>query len=669
MKLLLTVMLTCCTIISTAQKKSSGFEKFGQINPTHLKVKEYPIDKEAGAVFLNKRRDLAIIGNDKSSFSLEDHHHSVIHILNKKSYDEATIEIPLYKNDNFEEKIITFKASTYNLENEKVIETKVKKADIVYEKVDKNRIVAKFTMPQVKEGSIIEFDFTTNSDFIMVPDPWYFQSATAPVLWSEMTFTVPEFFDYRKLQLGYYPLFINENKTRKDNFTVSEQGSTTGSGRFNFSAGVTDYRWVMVDLPSFKEERYIRSVKNHIARLELLLMSQREPLAFHDYTTSWEKVMKDLNKSESFGQKLNTNNNWLGDELKPLFSKTEDKLEKAKAIFAYVRDQYAHTTGGGIYMTDNLKSVFKAKKGTTAELNLLLTAMLRYAGIDANPVLLSTSEHGYAFDYTPMISSMNYVIVQTDIEGQRYYLDASKARMGFNRLPVNCYNGNARVADDNASAISLTAELLKESELDQYFIFADSAGKWEGNVKKRLGYYDSYSLRNQIATGGKDDYLKEIKKNYPQNISINDLQFEATEDLDVPMSVNYNIAIDLKDENIIYLNPTFNEGFKNNPFTAETRSYPVEMPYAMNETVVATIQIPMGFEVDEMPKQTRILLDETGQNYFEYLISISGNVISFRNTLKVNKTFFAPEEYISLRAFFGEIIKKQQEQIVLKKKG
>ena len=176
-------------------------------------------------------------------------------------------------------------------------------------------------------------------------------------------------------------------------------------------------------------------------------------------------------------------------------------------------------------------------------------------------------------------------------------------------------------------------------------------------------------LQTPQGTGGKDDYLKEIKKNYPQNISINDLQFEATEDLDVPMSVNYNIAIDLKDENIIYLNPTFNEGFKNNPFTAETRTYPVEMPYAMNETVVATIQIPMGFEVDEMPKQTRILLDETGQNYYEYLISISGNVISFRNTLKVNKTFFAPEEYISLRAFFGEIIKKQQEQIVLKKKG
>ncbi|MEO6949420.1 MAG: DUF3857 domain-containing protein [Ginsengibacter sp.] len=668
MKLLFTLLFAGCVLSSTAQKKTSDFEKYGRITPTNLLVKDYDIDKEAGAVVLNKRRDLSIVGNDKNSFSLEDHYHSVIHILNKKSYDESTIQISLYKDDKLEEKVISFKASTYNLENGKVVESKLKKSDIIYEKVDGNHLLAKFTMPQVKEGCIIEYEYTTNSDFIMVPDPWFFQSFTAPVLWSEMTFSVPEFFDYRKLQLGYYPLYINENKSSKGNFTVMEQGSTSGKGRYDFSAGVTDYRWVMTDLPAFKEESFIRSVKNHVARLELLLMAQRQPLTFHNYTTTWPAVIKDLNKSESFGQKLNTNNNWLGDELKPLYSKTENKLEKAKSIYAYVRDQYSHVDGGGIYMQDNLKSVFKAKKGKPAELNLLLTAMLRYAGIDANPVLLSTSEHGYAFDYTPMISSMNYVIVQTDIEGNRYYLDASKARMGFNRLPANCYNGNARVADADATPILFSADSLNEKQVSQYFIFADPNGAWKGSVKKKLGYYHSYALRNQLAGNGKEEYFKEIKKDYPQSMAISDLELEELENPDVPMTVDYNISIDKGDVDIIYLNPTFNEGFKTNPFTAEKRSYPVEMPYLINETIVATIQIPIGYEVDEIPKQARIKLDEEGKDYFEYLISVSGNVISFRNTLKLGKTFFTPEEYASLREFFNYVVKKQKEQIVLKRK-
>ena len=668
MKLLFTLLFTGCALFSTAQKKLSDFEKYGRITPAHLQVKEYDIDKEAGAVILNKRRDLSIVGNGKSGFSLENHYHSVIHILNKKSYDEATIQISLYKDESLEEKITSFKASTYNLENGKVSEIKLKKSDIIYDKVDKNHIEAKFTMPQVKEGSIIEFDFITNSDFIMVPDPWYFQTTTVPVLWSEMTFAVPEFFNYRQLQLGYHPMFINDKKSEKLNFSVSEQRSATGSDRFEFTANVTEYRWVMINLPTLKEESYTRSVKNHIARMELLLMAQRDPLSFHNYTTTWKEVMKDLNKSESFGQRLNTNNNWLGDELKPLYSKIENPLEKAEAIYAYVRDQYSHTAGGGIYMSDNLKSVFKAKKGTPAELNLLLTAMLRYAGIDANPVLLSTAEHGYAFDYTPMISSMNYVIVQTDIQGKRYYLDASKPRLGFNRLPTNCYNGNARVADAEASPILLTPDSLMESQVDQYFIFADSTGAWKGFVKKNLGYYNSYSLRNKIAGSGKEDYFKEIKKEYPQNIAISDLQFEALENPDIPMNVNYNISIDKGDEDIIYLNPTFKEGYKTNPFSAETRSYPVEMPYLINETLVATIQIPMGYELDEIPKQARIQLDESGKNYFEYLITESGGTISFRNTLKLNKTLFSPEEYTSLREFFTYVVKKQKEQIVLRKK-
>ena len=669
MKLLFTLLFTGCTLFATAQKKFSEFEKYGHVTTTNLQVKEYDIDKDAGAVILNKKRDLSIVGNGKSGFSLEDHYHYVIHILNKKSYDEATIQISLYKTDEMEERIKSFKASTYNLENGKVAETKLKKSDIVYEKVDKNRILAKFTMPQVKEGSIIEYDYITNSDFIMVPDPWYYQSFTAPVLWSEMTFTVPEFFDYRQLQLGYYPMFINENKSRKDNFSVSEQRTSTSSEMMNFSAGVTDYRWVMINLPAFKEESYTRSAKNFIARMELLLMAQRDPLMFHNYTTSWKEVMSDLNKSESFGQKLNTNNNWLGDELKPLYSKTEGQLEKAKSIFAYVRDQYAHTDGSGIYMTDNLKSVFKSKKGKPAELNLLLTAMLRYAGITANPVVLSTSDHGYAFDYTPMISSMNYVIVAVDIQGERYYLDASKSKLGFDKLPINCYNGNARVADQNATSILLTPDSLQESEVNQYFLFADSLGTWDGTVKKRLGYYESYALRNKIAGSGKDDYLKEIKKGYSSDISISDLQFEELENPDTTMDVNYNISIKKGDENLIYLNPTFNEGFKTNPFPAEKRSYPVEMPYLINETTITSIQIPEGYEVDEMPKQSRILLDETGKSYFEYLLSVSGGTISFRNTLKLNKTVFDPEEYASLREFFAHVVKKQKEQIVLKKKS
>ena len=41
--------------------------------------------------------------------------------------------------------------------------------------------------------------------------------------------------------------------------------------------------------------------------------------------------------------------------------------------------------------------------------------------------------------------------------------------------------------------------------------------------------------------------------------------------------------------------------------------------------------------------------------------------IQLRSTVKLNKATFDAEDYESLREFFGYIVKKQSEQIVLKK--
>ena len=103
-------------------------------------------------------------------------------------------------------------------------------------------------------------------------------------------------------------------------------------------------------------------------------------------------------------------------------------------------------------------------------------------------------------------------------------------------------------------------------------------------------------------------------------------------------------------------------------FSAAERYYPVEMPYTMDETIVVTMEVPTGYEIDEMPKQMLAKFDEEGNSFFEYRISHSSNVISFRTRIKLARAFFMPEEYESLREFFNLVVSKHNEQIVLKKK-
>jgi hypothetical protein len=51
----------------------------------------------------------------------------------------------------------------------------------------------------------------------------------------------------------------------------------------------------------------------------------------------------------------------------------------------------------GYSCNEGVKKAYKDKTGNVAEINLMLTAMLRYAGLNANPVLVSTRSNGIMF--------------------------------------------------------------------------------------------------------------------------------------------------------------------------------------------------------------------------------------------------------------------------------
>jgi hypothetical protein len=109
------------------------------------------------------------------------------------------------------------------------------------------------------------------------------------------------------------------------------------------------------------------------------------------------------------------------------------------------------------------------------------------------------------------------------------------------------------------------------------------------------------------------------------------------------------------------------EGMRENPFKAAERKYPVEMPYVMDDMYILNMQIPDGYELDELPKSARVALNGD-QGMFEYLIANQGNTIQLRCHLKLKKANFSPDDYSNLRDFFGYVVKKESETIVLKKK-
>lgn len=642
--------------------------KFGKIGPEDFNLSEHKFDTGASAVIIADIGNTSFEGNNKGDFTLIFKRYKRIKILNKNGFDVATEDILLYGNSNGQEKLSDVKAATYNLENGNIITTRLDEKSVFTDKINRYYSRKKFTLPALKEGSIIEIGYTIKSDFYTHLRSWNFQG-DYPCLWSEYEVSIPQFFHYVSLTQGDQSFFVKTVNTANAFYSVKVSNGTRADDIYNISGSALVSRWVKKDVPALKEESFTTTLRNHVSRVEFQLhyVQYGETDERHDYMGNWFIASEKLLKNEFFGQALDEDNGWMNSELKSIIAGNENNLEKTEKIYSYIRDNFTCTDYDALYTDNPLKTVFKKKNGNVAEINLLLTAMLRHENIVADPMILSTRDNGYTSETYPLMERFNYVICAVTDGGKNYYLDASRPLLGFGHLPIDCYNGQARIINkEKPYVVYFNPDSLKEQKFTAVIIINDDKGQPSGSFQSTLGYYESDELREKVKSKSQKNFFKEIQTAYGSDIKLENESIDSLNKLDFPVKVNYDFEIEGNNEDIIYFNPMLAEEYKDNPFKSAVRTYPVEMPYTLDETYTLNMEIPKGYTVEELPKSAKVAYNET-EGLFEYLIQKSETAIQMRTRLKLNKAFFMPDEYNTLRDFFAYVVKKESEQIVFKK--
>ncbi|MDX5417608.1 MAG: DUF3857 domain-containing protein, partial [Hymenobacteraceae bacterium] len=340
------------------------------MSEAELKMHTYDKDTSAVAVILSDfgvshfriNADLKLITERRTR----------IKILKKTGYDWANVEVPFYQQGTSRESVGAVRGYTYNLENGKIRKDKLEQSAVFEEQQSENRRSKKFTMPNVKEGSVIEYTYTVTSDFVYNLKEWEFQH-TIPTVWSEYRAKIPQYFDYKTLQNGYHKLHDPHDK---------------------YDATLNGYRWVMVDLPALRPEKYITTLSDYQSKIEFELQMLHIPGQESKVMTGeWEQVIQDLMKEDRFGSQLNRKG-FFKNDIASIVEKHSNPQQQMTAIYNLVQNTMRWNGKYGIYTTGPLRKAFESKTGSAAEVNLLLTAMLQEAGLDAAPVLVSTREHG-----------------------------------------------------------------------------------------------------------------------------------------------------------------------------------------------------------------------------------------------------------------------------------
>ncbi|MCC9136711.1 DUF3857 domain-containing protein [Pontibacter silvestris] len=629
--------------------------KFGKVSEAELTMKSYEKDTSATAVILSDYGSSYFTYS--SGFQIVFERHTRIKILKKSGYDWANVSIPYFQRGTDREKVNSIKGFTYNIEDGKIIKDKLESKVTFDEQMNENWSAKKFTMPNVKEGSVIEFSYTILSDFVYNLRDWEFQH-TIPVAWSEYRVKIPEYFDYKFLQKGYVPFY--DSKQEK---TVGAPGSSTGAKLDNNA-----YVWMMKDVPALREEKYITTLSDYQAKIEFELQSVKFPGELQKTMTgNWEDVTNDLLKSDRFGTQLNRNG-FFKDEIAAVVAKHTGAEEQMQAIYDLVKSNMKWNGKNRVYTEAPIRKAYDNRTGSSAEINLLLTAMLLEAGLDAAPVLVSTRDHGRVFEgYSPMLNKFNYVVSQVKVADKEYLLDATEPLLPAGMLPVRCLNGVGRLIKKEDQRWVELKPVLPYVKLFSAELSIDGNGEIKGKATESIGGYEALYMRKNILEEGENKYAERIAKDFG-DYKISKPEIKNLDMITQALAINYDITANEngKANSVIYLNPMVGHGEKENPFKLNERTYPVDFAAPIDETFICKFVIPEGYELDEVPKGLSVALPESGGKFI-YIVQQKGNILEVMSKISISKPMFYAQEYPYLKEFYNQIIAKHAENIVLKK--
>ncbi|HFA51895.1 MAG TPA: DUF3857 domain-containing protein [Bacteroidetes bacterium] len=648
LKLALLLTCTLSTLFLFAQKDPI---KWGKIPADDLAMTSYEQDPSAGAVVLCDYGQIYFnISLQGTEYNFK--RHKRIKILKRSGFDQANIEIPFLEGQD----ISKLKAHIYSPDGSV---TELGKKDFFDEETTKFYRKKKFAFPNVKEGSVIEFSYIIESTNLVSLRNWYFQEYI-PVRWSELRFSELGWFTYSTVQTGFQVLKIIERET----------GSKT---LLDYPVKTFESRWAAEHVPAMKSEPYTACFDDYRSKIQFQLKSIQLPFSYTEpFFKDWGEIAGALFKNPHFGRQYlkKGENKKLLEAAAPAMAAAPTKLEKAIAAYDFVNGQITWNGTYYHFSDEDLNKAFEKKSAYSGEMNLMVLALLKKAGIRAFPVLVSTRSNGKVNKYYPMLGQFNHTLVWAEIDGKEYWIDAGDKMRPFGTPAMQSLNFEGILIDDEKKTYQWVG--IKPAKTKDVMLVNASVNE-DGELTADLTCsHTGYSaLKERSACAGKDGkqhWQNRLDGQHPdavietinlQNQTAPNKALKNKMALDIPGAAMAN-------GDMLYLSPTIYSQFAENPFKVEERTLPIEFPYPQTEQVITNLTLPEGYAVEELPESVKLSLPEAAGS-FSYRVSEINGKVQIISKVVMKKTFFLPEEYAALRNFFSMVEEKQAEQVVLKK--
>lgn len=641
-KILLLLLGSASLVLLHAQKQE--FLNPPKFNDTDLSKQKSTLDENTPAEILYRSVHFMI---DASTGNLYKKYFYRVKIYNKdKAEDWLNLEIPLYQSGNNHETLNKIKALTYNLENGIANPVKVEKSSKYKSKESKYVTMTKFAFPNVKDGSILEYQYEVVSPFLFSIPEIIIESDT-PALYTEYILDTPSYIAYN----------VNYTGSLSPKYRVVEETNLYGTT-------YRTYRFGYENLKGYKAEKFVRNDRNYRTKISAELHSTN----FKEiklYSSSWEQVMKRLYEDNDFGGELKKSK--IAREILPSgISDLKNDTDKADVILKYVQKNFTWNKDRGVYTEDGIKKLIETKTGNAAEINLLLVMMFREAGIKADPLIISTVDNGLINLGSPNVSNMNFVLAAIETKDGFHIYDATAKQSSIDELPPR---------DWNQFGILLSKDKVKQIQMVNAkpsftYLTAEAKINEDGSISGMYTDKDTGSFA-MFAKESYDENAEKYKKQYKENYAIDFTEIDSkileNGEFESKMKFSSENLIDRIGKKMI-INPMLFLNKNSNEFDqTEARKYPIDFisPYTKVKKII--LEIPEGYSIEEMPKNKRIVTEDKEIDY-SYTVEQKGNKLEVTSTTKIGSPNYPKEYYPAFKKIWETASKNENQVISLIKK-
>ena len=654
MKRIFTSVLIILTFVLAAKAQTIPVNpKFGAVSDAEIDMTTYAPDTSAVAVMLYREYTMSLtISHITGDFSKEITVHERIKVLKEEGKKFGDYSFRYISSSNLKEAYSGVKVETYNRENGKVVRTKMSRKydfDEVFSEDVRRR---SFSAENVKVGSVIEVYYKFSS-------PRYYDIAdvdiqlSIPVNMVHVEVGTAEFLTINRTQRGSVP-----TRYRQDG-----RNQILGTGPTNYRENIDIYD--AVDVPALPSESHSFCPEQYRSAISYDLSGVVIPGAVYEsISMNWSDVDKAIRESDIFRVCKSRFR-----DVKELESELEG-VEGDAARIAAVRNHVAGKVkwdGTSRLVPAEARTVLKQGSGTDADINALTASALNALGYTAEPVMVKLRTSGMLIDFHISLRSFDTFILRVKSPDGResWYLDAARDEAFLNVLDPRFLVENARLIPFDGSPgewVDLT-KLTRSRVAEIVKMQMAPDGTLTGSASVSGFLEDSYAIKSHYnGFDSEDAFIEDIESE--EDIEIT--RFEIKKEYGPAVEVSYDFEKDNDAGDRLYIRPVLSSFHSPSTFRQEERKLPVDFPYPESIAYSFSLEIPDGYTVEELPKNTNLSVPTVGGR-IQFLVQQSGNTITAAYRVSLDKVLILPEAYPDLRLFWETAVGIEKSMIVLKK--